>query len=141
MSSQRTPTRSTPRATISLASPTTTGGRASQRLAHALHLNNLFAPSSSSSSSSLIKPVGGRRPLSPNAPQRDLVQAIVADPAQWEKLQRAMRQQRHITSMGLTQDLHGLIQDRIQDMEEQDNYLASSGSSSSSSDESSVGYY
>ena len=131
MSSQRTPTRSTPRATISLASPNTTGGRASQRLANALHLNNIFAPSSSP------KPQAGRPTLSPNAPQRDLVQAIVADPEQWEKLQRAMRQQRHCTSMGLTQDLYGLIQDRIQDMEEQDNYLASS---SSSSDESSVGY-
>lgn len=135
MSSQRTPTRSIPRATISLSSPSTSsssGGRASQRLANALHLNNLFAPSSSSKFNQ--HQPGSRRPLSPNAPQRDLVQAIVADPEQWEKLQRAMRQQRHCTSMGLTQDLHGLLQDRIQDMEEHDIYLASC-----SSDDSSVG--
>ena len=49
--------------------------------------------------------------------QRDLVQAIVDDPEQWEKFHQAIKQQRHCTSMGLTQDLRGLIQDRIDDME------------------------
>ena len=141
MSSQRTPTRSIPRAAISLSPPSTSSnsrGRASQRLKNALHLNNLFAPSSFSKQPKLYRAqhdTSGRPLLSPNAPQRDLVQAIVADPEQWEKLQRAMRQQRQFcTSMGLIQDLHGLLQDRLQEMEEQDVYLASS-----SSDESSVG--
>ena len=143
MSSQRTPTRSIPRAAISLSPPSTSSnsrGRASQRLKNALHLNNLFAPSSFSKQPKLYRAqhdTSGRPLLSPNAPQRDLVQAIVADPEQWEKLQRAMRQQRQFcTSMGLIQDLHGLLQDRLQEMEEQDVYLASS-----SSDESSVGLW
>lgn len=125
------PTRLSPRPTVSLASPS----GASRRLVDALSLNLIFA----AGQDSLLGIVGGReqrkRPVhfAPNTPQRDLVQAIVEDPEQWQKLQRAMRQRRNCTSMGLTQDLHGLIQDRIHDMEEQDAYLLESSSFDSAS--------
>ena len=61
--------------------------------------------------------VGNRRKNQQKLQQRDLVQAIVEDPEQWEKFHQAIKQQRSRTSMGLTQSLHDLIQDRIEDME------------------------
>lgn len=50
--------------------------------------------------------------------QRELVRAILQDQEQWEKLHHAMQQHRCCTSMSLTQNLHGLIQDRIVEMEQ-----------------------
>ncbi|CAB9516401.1 expressed unknown protein [Seminavis robusta] len=52
--------------------------------------------------------------------QRDLVQIILEDPEQWEKLHQAMQEQKSCTSMGLTQNLRSLIQDRIEDMQRND---------------------
>ena len=49
--------------------------------------------------------------------QRELVQIILEDKEQWEKLHQAMKEQKNCTSMGLTQNLRFLIQDRINDME------------------------
>ena len=141
--SQRTPTRSSPRDTVSLSSPS----GASRRFVDALHLNSIFSASPKQDVSGIRSNILGgrssqrqRRPhqLAPHAPQRDLVQAIVDDPEQWEKLHRALKQQRRCTSMGITQDLHGLIQDRIQDMEMQDAYLSSDSSSRSPSPTSSM---
>ena len=61
--------------------------------------------------------VGNRRKNQQKLQQRDLVQAIMDDPEQWEKFHQAIKQQRSCTSMGLTQSLRGLIQERIEDME------------------------
>lgn len=55
--------------------------------------------------------------LSGQPQQRELVRIILEDPEQWIKLQQAMKQNKSCTSMGLTQNLRLLIQDRIDDME------------------------
>lgn len=65
--------------------------------------------------------LSGRRKNQQKTQQHDLVQAIMDDPQQWEKFHQAIKQQRTCTSMGLTQNLRGLIQDRIDDMEASDN--------------------
>jgi hypothetical protein len=58
-----------------------------------------------------------RNLLSGQPQQRELVRIIVEDPEQWGKLHQAMKQNKSCTSMGLTQNLRFLIQDRIDDME------------------------
>ena len=61
--------------------------------------------------------LGGKKLINPHtAQQRELVQVIMDDEEQWQKFHLAMQQRRCTTSMGLTQNLRELIQERIREM-------------------------
>lgn len=72
--------------------------------------------------------INGKKLINPHtAPQHQLLQAIIDDQEQWEKFQIAMQSRRCRSNMSLTQNLHGLIQERIHEMVETERSLLNGG--------------